>query len=186
MFSLTPERRKQIKEKTRLVKTEAVKILEYGKNNDEYWDGAKLHKQVVDKALPIAQALYPKYLFLFLFDNAASHSVYSKDALQVKDMNKGLGRKQPILRNGWFNCKNIYISQPIYTVDAQKKKIRKEIQKILEEKGIWPQKRLKLSYLKPKCFNCQVAAECKICVKGHKCEICKIPKVCSSLNCSKN
>ena len=186
LFSLTPERREQIKEETRLVETEAVEIFEYGKNNDGYWDGAKLHKQVVDKALPIAQALYPGYSLLFLFDNATSHSVYSKDALQVKDMNKGPGGKQPILRNGWFNCENIRISQPMYTVDAQGKKIPKGIQKILEERGIWPEKGLKLSCLKPKCFNCQVAAECKICVKGHKCETCKVPKVCSSLNCSKN
>ncbi len=36
LFSLTPERRKQIKEETRLVETEAVEIFEDGKNNDGY------------------------------------------------------------------------------------------------------------------------------------------------------
>ena len=38
--------------------TEAVEVFEYEKNNDGYWDGAKLHQQVVNKALPIAEALY--------------------------------------------------------------------------------------------------------------------------------
>lgn len=78
-------------QQTGLTTTKAVKIFQYGKNNDGYWDGAKLHKQVV--------ALYPGYSLCFLFDNATSHSVYAKDALQVKDMNKGVGEKQSILRN---------------------------------------------------------------------------------------
>lgn len=51
LFSLTPEKREQIKEETGLDETEAVEIFEYGKNNDGYWDGAKLHRKVVDKAL---------------------------------------------------------------------------------------------------------------------------------------
>ena len=61
----------------------AVKILEYGKNNNGYWDRAKLHQQVVNKALPIAKAFYLRYLLLYLFDNTTNHSVYAKDALQV-------------------------------------------------------------------------------------------------------
>lgn len=70
-----------------------MEIFEYGKNNHKYWDGTKLHKQVVDKALPIAQILYSEYSLLFLFDNFTSHFIYSKDALQIKDMNKGPGEK---------------------------------------------------------------------------------------------
>lgn len=84
---------------------EAVEIFEYGKNNDDYWDGAKLYQQIVNKALPIAKALYLSYSLLFLFDNATSHSVYVKDALQVKDINKSSERKQPVLRNDWFEKK---------------------------------------------------------------------------------
>ena len=101
--SLTQEKREEIVCTTGLLETEAVEIFEYGKNNDGYWDGAKLHQQVVHKALPIAEAFYPGYFLLFLFDNATSHSVYAKDALQVQNMNKGSGRKQPILRDGWFD-----------------------------------------------------------------------------------
>lgn len=63
---------------------------------------------------------------------------------------------------------------------------QKDIQKILKERGLWPTKRLNLSCLKPKCFNCQVAAEYKICIKEHKCDIYKIFQQCSSFNYSKN
>ena len=70
LFSLSPKKREEIKEETGPVETEAVEIFEYRKNNDGYWDGAKLHNQVVNKALSIAQALYPGYSLLFLFDNA--------------------------------------------------------------------------------------------------------------------
>ena len=63
---------------------------EYGKNNDGYWNGAKLYQQVINKALLIAEALYFGYSLLFLFDNATSHSMYTKDVLQVKNMNKSV------------------------------------------------------------------------------------------------
>lgn len=52
--------------------------------------------------LPIAKALYPGYSLLFLFDNATSHSVYAKDALQVKNINKSCKGQQPVLCNRWF------------------------------------------------------------------------------------
>ncbi len=100
LASLAPEKREEVLSRTGLIYTEAVEIFEYGKNNDRYWDGAKLHQQVVNKALPIAEALYPGYSLLFLFDNATSYSVYAKDALQVHEMNKGPGGQQAQLRNG--------------------------------------------------------------------------------------
>lgn len=89
-------------EKTGLTYIKAVEIFEYRKNNDKYWNGAKLHQQVINKALLIAKALYPGYLLLFFFDNAISHSVYAKNTLQVKDMNKNAGGQQPRLCNTWF------------------------------------------------------------------------------------
>ena len=58
----------------------------------------------------------------------------------------------------------------------KRKKIINFFLKILEEKAIWSQKWLKLNYLKFKCFNYQVAAECKICIKKHKYNIYKISK----------
>ena len=185
LASLTSEERETIRG-TRLLEEEAVEIFEYGKNNDGYWDGAKLHQQVVNKALLIAEALYPGYALLFLFDNSTSHSVYAKDALQVKDMNKSSGGKQPVLRNDWFEKEGSRVAQPMNFLNDKNELVPKGIQQILEEKGLWPAKGLNLSCPKPKCFNCQVSAECKICVKGHKCDTCKGPRQCSSINCSKN
>jgi hypothetical protein len=42
-------------------------LFEYGKA-EGYWDSWRLLEQIEKKALPIAEALYPGYEFLFLFD----------------------------------------------------------------------------------------------------------------------
>lgn len=76
------------------VPLEAVEFFEYGENNEGYWTGEYLLKQVVKKAMPIGKALYLRYQLLFLFDNATSHSVFASDALQVDEMNKGTGGQQ--------------------------------------------------------------------------------------------
>lgn len=97
-------------EKSELTITEAVELFKYRKANKEYWNRPKLHKQVVNKALPLARAFYPGYSLLFLFDNATSHSVYAQDAFCMAQMNKSSGGKQPWLRNRWYdqdNCKFI-------------------------------------------------------------------------------
>lgn len=94
LFSLSYDKREEIKEEIILVKTKVVEIFEYEKNNNIYWDKAKLYKQVINKALPIMQVLYSGYLFLILFDNATSHSIYPKDTLQIKDMSKDFEEKQ--------------------------------------------------------------------------------------------
>ena len=87
--------------------------MEYGKNNNRYWDGAKLYQQVINKTLPITKVLYPGYSLLFYFDNAINHSIYTKDILQVKDIKKGIGGQKPQLRNRWFNHDNNQINQLI-------------------------------------------------------------------------
>ncbi len=100
-------------EKTGLTFRETVELFEYGKNNEGYWDGPNLYKQVVNKALLIAEALYPGYSLLFLFDNATSHSVYTKNALCTKGMNKVSSRKQVWLCNRWFEKDGTRIEQPM-------------------------------------------------------------------------
>lgn len=92
---LPPKKSQEVIKKTGWMHTELIEIFKYKKNNDRYWDGAKLHQQVENKALPITKALYPCYSFLFLFNNATSYSVSTKDTLQVKDINKGTGDQQP-------------------------------------------------------------------------------------------
>ena len=46
----------------------------------------------------------------------------------------------------------------------------------MEKRDLWLSEGLNLEYFKPKYFNYQVAAKCKICVNEHKCELCKIPR----------
>ena len=91
LSSLSQEKRDEVITKTGLTMTEVVELFEYGKNHEEYWGGIKLHEQVISKALPVAEALYPSYALLFLFDNATSHLVYAKNALCTKDINKKTG-----------------------------------------------------------------------------------------------
>lgn len=83
LFFLSKEKRFEVIKKIRLSVTEAVKLFEYGKANKGYWDGPKLYKQVVNKALPLVETFYPDYPLLFLFDNAISDSIYIQDALYI-------------------------------------------------------------------------------------------------------
>lgn len=69
--------------------------------------------------------------------------------------------------------------------DAQGMIILKGIQCILQEQNLWPQGGLNLECPKPKCFCCEVTTNCKLYVKGHKCDSCKAPKNHSSTDCSK-
>lgn len=97
---LSQEKREEVMLQIGLTMTEAVELFKYEKNYERYWDGAKLHEQVISKALPIAKALYPGYALLFLFNNATSHSVYASNALCANNINKGMGGQQAQLRNG--------------------------------------------------------------------------------------
>ena len=81
MASLTLEKREKVIQQVRLQEIKAIEIFKYRKNNNGYWDGAKLHKEVISKALLIAKAFYSGSLFFYLFDNATSHSIYAKDVL---------------------------------------------------------------------------------------------------------
>ena len=94
LSSLPKDKKKEVIEKVEITITEAVMLFEYGKANKVYWDGPKLHQQVVNKALPIVEIFYPGYSLLFLFDNAISHSVYAKDALRTMEINKRVNGKK--------------------------------------------------------------------------------------------
>ena len=111
-----------------------MKILEYGKNNEGYWDGIKLVKQIKEKALPIAEAFYPGYLFLFSFDNATSYLVYLIDALWVKNMSKESGSKQAFLKDGWYFQDKLQITQKMYIENPDRTWCHKGIQKVLKKK----------------------------------------------------
>lgn len=159
-----------------LTTTEAVEIFEFGKNNDGYWTGADLLKQVKEKALPIARALYPGYSLCFLFDNATSHSVFAPDALDVKGMGKGSGGKQSFLRDGWFYQDGIKTPQAMSFQLPNGTQCQKGIRRVLEERGLWPAQGLNLECPKSVCPNCEARSHCTSCVKGTRCDTCKTPK----------
>ncbi len=67
--------------------------------NDKYWGEAKLHQQVVDKALRIAEVLYQGYSLVFIFNNTTMYSFYIKQELLTCYMNENSGKKQPYIHN---------------------------------------------------------------------------------------
>ena len=98
------------------------------------------------KTLPIWEALYQGYELLFWFDNATSHSIYVPDAFQVANMNKRPGGQQPFLRPGWLmSCNQEMVVQKISIVitdplTGQSTTIQKDIQAVLVEQGLLPQR----------------------------------------------
>jgi hypothetical protein len=179
LLSLPKERQDELTSSG--IPLEAAVLFEYGKE-DGYWDGQNLVEQITKQALPIATALYPGYQFLFLFDNATSHSVYADDALLVDGMNKGVGGQQPLLRDGWYHDGNGIVTQQMYDTKVDPatgnvKKIPKGIQKVLEERQLWPrEKDPLLECPKPLCEECEPRQKCKDCVKGTKCGLCRQKK----------
>lgn len=162
---------------------EAVEYFEYGQE-EGHWDGKKLLDQVKKRAIPIAEALYPGYEFVFFFDNATSHSVYADDALIVKGMNKGDGGGQHLLRNGWYHNGSVIVVQEMFFTKADPStgiiaRVPKGIQRVLEERKLWPSNGMILECPRKKCSKerCQNLLKCKGCIKGSRCESCKEKKV---------
>ena len=142
-------------------------------------------KQVTEKALPIAQFLYPGFDLVFIFDNATSHSVYTEDALRIANMCKSEGKQQAFLRPGWYQdpVSGTIVQQPMWTWEPDSlegpgtmKRVQKGIQNVLQERGLWPDKGLRLECPKPKCGSCQDMADCRMCIKGTRCDSCKEKK----------
>lgn len=80
--------------------------------------------------------LYSGYLFLFLFDNAINHSVYTSNILQGNNMNKNTEGQQVQLRNKWFNYNGVQINQPMSFQKSNEQLIQKEIQKVLKNQNL--------------------------------------------------
>jgi hypothetical protein len=156
---------------------EAVEYFEYNQENG-HWDSHRLLEQIEKKALPIAKALYPGYQFVFLFDNATSHSVYADNALRVAKMNKGEGGQQPILRDGWYKDGDTLIRQEMFYTETDPvtgivRKVPKGIQRVLEERKLWPTEGLNLECPTPRCESCSGSANCRNCTKGTRCDTCR-------------
>ena len=113
------------------------------------------------------------------FDSATSHAVYAKNALRVNNISKGGGNQQSFLRPWWYRDleSGAVIEQQMWSweIDSlgEKTRVQKGIQRVLEERGLWPDTGLRLEYAKPKCPECQDMSSCRMCVKGNRCASCK-------------
>jgi hypothetical protein len=175
LFSLPKRRQEELEEAG--VPLEAAVLFEYGKE-DGYWDGKMLLRQALDRALPVATALYPGYSFLFLFDNVTSHSVYADNALLVSNMNKRTGGQQAFLRDGWFHDGNTrHVQEMWFTKMGNPVRIQKGVERVLRERGLWPAGGLNLECSKPKCHGCKSISTCQVCIKGVTCDSCKQEKI---------
>lgn len=81
LLSLLKLSQQDLVERCSLTETKTVEIFKFGKNNQRYWIGADLLKQVKNKVLPITQTLYQGYSLLFIFNNTTSCSIYRQDML---------------------------------------------------------------------------------------------------------
>lgn len=99
LSSLFEEKKKEMVQKSSLKVIKVMKIFEYRKSNNRYWDKPKLHHLIIIKVFFIAEAFYLDYSLLFLFDNATSHSIYTQNVLHIANMNKEIEGKKLILRD---------------------------------------------------------------------------------------
>ncbi|KAJ7333495.1 hypothetical protein DFH08DRAFT_708132 [Mycena albidolilacea] len=97
--------------------------MEYGKNYEGYWDGARFIKQLEVRIIPAFERRHDRNIYraLFLIDNSQGHCAYSEDALVVNRMNWRSGGKQALMRDGWFMHAGQRIPQKMVLPDGQPK-----------------------------------------------------------------
>lgn len=182
-----------VEEREHLQLPEFASILfEYGKESG-HWEGKDMVNHVLKVAIPMAEAVYPGYQFLFLFDNSANHGLYAENALRAQNMNLSSGGSQSFLRDGYMGTDptsthvmweyatlSVNGQQVIKTTEfGEPIKIQKGLQQVLNERGLWPIGGLRLECPKNLCSKCQSVKNCRICQKGTRCEKCRQKKVCT-------
>ena len=102
---------------------------EFGENRDGYWNSEKFIEHVRN-AVEIAEKKYPsdQFTLLWIFDNSSNHASKGKDALIASRMNRGSGRKQPVMRDTVFNGKPFKMVLP----NGEPKGLKM----VLEERGV--------------------------------------------------
>lgn len=101
-------------------------------------------EQTINVAIPMFEGAFPHHQAVSLFDNTANHCAFSDDALVASRMNLKKGGQQPVMKNGY----NYYLQRPQSMVTADN--TPKGINKVLEERNLWPQGRFLLD-CKPSC-----------------------------------
>src|SRR6266851_9636655 len=82
----------------RLPAFEARKITYPGKGFDAWWDLAQLIKQV-KMTIKVFNYTHPDCITIFTFNRSSAHEGFTKNALNVNNMNKNLAGKQRKLRD---------------------------------------------------------------------------------------
>ncbi len=92
-------------------------------------------------------------------------------------MNEKPCGEQVNLRTCWYiDQMGMYLIQSMCYLMSKRKQIPKGIQEVLTERGLWPATELNLECSKPKCYNCQIIADCKLCIKVSQCLTCRDKK----------
>jgi hypothetical protein len=84
--------------KPKLTCSPFTRLLEYGANNEGYWNYESMVIQLED-CVDVLQVLYPQFDFLFLFDHSNGHDRMQPNGLNSQKINKYFGGKQVKMRD---------------------------------------------------------------------------------------
>lgn len=113
-----------------------AQLLETGKDN---WWTSEMLVQQLENAVAAFKTHFPGCKGVWLFDNATSHSAFSKDALVANSVSLNPGGKQPRMKDGYFFKDGRKVVQPMCFPEdhpafpGQPKGARV----ILQERGLW-------------------------------------------------
>jgi hypothetical protein len=170
---LTPEQ----EEAHNLGSTDAATVIYPGSQGDPWWDMKQLCAQILEKAIPIFEALHPGAQGVFVFDCSSAHEAYGPNALRVQNMNLGSGGKQSRLRDTIIPSDDPLIPEHLrgqrqemcypdnYIVQSLANQ-PKGIEQVLSERGIWQhyigsRSDKRLPRLLLKCKKCSVTGAVK-------------------------
>ena len=129
-LALTQQQYDHIKVNNPSTRMNARQLLEYGESKEEYWTSDRFMSQI-RQAVKIVEVKYLKsdgWRVVWIFDHSSCHSAMSDDALDVSKMNVNPGRKQRVMRDGFWDGK----AQRMVTSAG----IPKEMRIVLEERGV--------------------------------------------------
>lgn len=106
-LALTEEEYERARITDPTIRIQAREFLEYGESKEGYWTSDKFMEQV-KVAVKIAEVKYPQreeYKHVWIFDHSSCHSTKADDSLDVSKMNVNCGRKQRVMRDGFYDGK---------------------------------------------------------------------------------
>lgn len=115
----------------------ATEYLEYGKDN--YWTGDAMISQLVNKAIPLFEEVFPEFQACFMFDNSSNHGMFAPDSLVASKMNLNPGGRQPKIRDGFDHLRGCPQSMVFPDNHPQFPGQPKGIRQVMMERGIWRQ-----------------------------------------------